>query len=92
VALSVTEGEDKPLKYPVMFRAADLVLITKIDLLPHLPGISVERIAANLEKVMPAPMFLAVSATDGRGLDGWRSWLESRRACEIAPAAGTFPR
>jgi len=92
VALSVTEGEDKPLKYPVMFRAADLVLITKIDLLPHLPGISVERIAANLEKVMPAPMFLAVSATDGRGLDGWRLWLESRRACEIAPAAGTFPR
>jgi hydrogenase nickel incorporation protein HypB len=92
VALSVTEGEDKPLKYPVMFRAADLVLITKIDLLPHLPGISVERIVANLEKVMPAPMFLAVSATDGRGLDGWRSWLESRRACEIAPAAGTFPR
>lgn len=92
VALSVTEGEDKPLKYPVMFRAADLVLITKIDLLPHLPGISLDRIAANLEKVMPVPMFLPVSATDGRGLDGWRSWLDSRRACEIAPAAGTFPR
>ena len=50
VALSVTEGEDKPLKYPVMFRAADLVLITKIDLLPHLHGVSLERIAANLER------------------------------------------
>src|SRR5688500_1651381 len=85
VALSVTEGEDKPLKYPVMFRAADLVLITKIDLLPHLHGISLERIAANLERVMPKPLFLPVSAQAGHGLAAWLTWLEGKRT--VAPAA-----
>jgi len=80
VALSVTEGEDKPLKYPVMFRAADLVLLTKIDLLPHLPGISLNRIAANLEKVMPKPLFLPVSSLTGEGMAAWSTWLEHRRA------------
>ena len=80
VALSVTEGEDKPLKYPVMFRAADLVLITKIDLLPHLPGISLNRIVANLEKVIPRPVFLAVSSETGEGMAAWSTWLEARRA------------
>ena len=80
VALSVTEGEDKPLKYPVMFRAADLVLITKIDLLPHLPGISLDRIAANLERVMPVPLFLPVAALAGHGMAAWLTWLESRRS------------
>ena len=80
VALSVTEGEDKPLKYPVMFRAAELVLITKIDLLPHLPGISLNRIVANLEKVMPRPVFLAVSSQTGEGMAAWTTWLEARRA------------
>jgi hydrogenase nickel incorporation protein HypB len=79
VALSVTEGEDKPLKYPVMFRAADLVLITKIDLLPHLHGISLDRIAANLEQVMPKPLFLPVSAQTGHGMAAWLTWLEGRR-------------
>jgi hydrogenase nickel incorporation protein HypB len=82
VALSVTEGEDKPLKYPVMFRAADLVLFTKIDLLPHLPGISLERIAANLERVMPRPLFLPVSAQTGHGMAAWLTWLEGRRVAE----------
>ena len=95
VALSVTEGEDKPLKYPVMFRAADLVLITKIDLLPHLPGISLDRIARNLEKVMPRPLFLPVSSSDGRGLGEWRSWLESKRSPvkgDFSAAGGTASR
>ena len=46
VVLAVTEGEDKPLKYPTMFQKADLVLLTKIDLLPHLPEVSVERYRA----------------------------------------------
>jgi hydrogenase nickel incorporation protein HypB len=93
VALSVTEGEDKPLKYPVMFRAADLVLITKIDLLPHLPAIGIDRIAANLEKVMPRPHFLPLSATNGQGMEAWRSWLEGRRSAigELSAAAGLFP-
>jgi hydrogenase nickel incorporation protein HypB len=84
VALSVTEGEDKPLKYPVMFRAADLVLITKIDLLPHLHGVSLERIATNLERVMPTPLFLPVSAQAGHGLAAWLTWLEGKRMA--APA------
>ena len=80
VALSVTEGEDKPLKYPVMFRTADLVLITKIDLLPHLPGVGLDRIAANLEKVMPTPRFLPVASLGGQGMAAWLAWLESRRS------------
>ena len=80
VALSVTEGEDKPLKYPVMFRAADLVLITKIDLLPYLPHVSLNRILANLERVMPRPLFLPLTAQAGHGVAEWAAWLESPRA------------
>lgn len=78
VALSVTEGEDKPLKYPVMFRRADLVLLTKVDLLPHLPGIRVEAIAEALAQVMPSPSLLPVSATSGAGVARWVDWLASR--------------
>ena len=66
VALSVTEGEDKPLKYPVMFRKADLVLITKIDLLPYLPEIRIETIADALGRVMPQPLSSRLGA-DRRG-------------------------
>lgn len=77
VALSVTEGEDKPLKYPAMFHAADLVLITKIDLLRHLLGIRIETIAANLDRVMPHPRFIAMSATTGEGMDAWLAWLDA---------------
>jgi hydrogenase nickel incorporation protein HypB len=75
VALAVTEGEDKPLKYPVMFRTADLVLVTKTDLLPYLPAIRIETIAANLERVMPRPAFLPISATSGAGVSAWCEWL-----------------
>jgi hydrogenase nickel incorporation protein HypB len=64
VALAVTEGEDKPLKYPVMFRKADLVLITKIDLLPHL-DVEIDRIADALARVMPRPLHFSVSARTG---------------------------
>src|SRR6185369_4673968 len=53
VALSVTEGEDKPLKYPTMFQKADLVLLTKVDLLPQLPEVSIAAIRENLSIVMP---------------------------------------
>lgn len=76
VALSVTEGEDKPLKYPPMFRKADLVLLTKIDLLPQLPEISVERIRENLSRVMPAPAMLEVSAKSGEGIARWIRWVQ----------------
>ena len=76
VLLSVTEGEDKPLKYPVMFKAADLVVLTKIDLLPHLPGTSETRIREALARVMPEPAFLTLSATTGEGMEAWMDWLK----------------
>ncbi len=79
VALSVTEGEDKPLKYPVMFQKADLVLVTKCDLIPHL-DVDVRKIEDNLSRVMPEPRVMQVSSRTGEGMDTWRSWLESKRA------------
>ena len=78
VALSVTEGEDKPWKYPVMFRKADLVLLTKIDLLPHL-DLNMNALSDALAHVMPEPRFLLVSARTGDGMTEWMAWLEARR-------------
>jgi len=78
VVLSVTEGEDKPLKYPVMFRKADLVLLSKTDLLPHLPDVRLETIVENLSRVMPEPRCLSISARTGEGLSAWIYWLERR--------------
>jgi len=75
VALSVTEGEDKPLKYPTMFRKADLVLLTKIDLLPALPDIHIQTIENNLRAVMPIPAMLPVSARTGIGIEHWVEWI-----------------
>jgi hydrogenase nickel incorporation protein HypB len=71
---SVTEGEDKPLKYPLMFRACELVLINKIDLLPHL-GLDLERLLANLQAVNPGVRHMLVSARTGEGVDAFRDWL-----------------
>jgi hydrogenase nickel incorporation protein HypB len=76
VALAVTEGEDKPLKYPVMFRKADLVLITKIDLLPHLPHVRLEAIVDALGRVMPDPQYIELSAVTGEGVERWLGWLQ----------------
>ena len=78
VALSITEGEDKPLKYPTMFRAADLVVLTKLDLLPHL-DVRVEAIEDALARVMPSPRMIAVSARTGAGIDSWVDWIGQRR-------------
>lgn len=75
VLLAVTEGEDKPLKYPVMFHKADLVLISKVDLLPYLPDVSLDRIVHSLRRVMPDPRYLAVSARTGEGVEEWVKWL-----------------
>lgn len=72
--LSVTEGEDKPLKYPVMFQAADCLLITKIDLAPYL-NIEIERIVANVRQLNPRVKIIPVSAQSGEGLDEWFDWL-----------------
>ena len=77
VALSVTEGVDKPLKYPVMFKHADLVVLTKTDLLPYLEDVSIGAIESALAQVMPDPRMIAVSARTGDGIDKWVGWLES---------------
>jgi hydrogenase nickel incorporation protein HypB len=71
---SVTEGEDKPLKYPLMFRACELVLINKIDLLPHL-DVDVDRLLANLDAVNPGAARMLVSARTGEGVDAFAAWL-----------------
>jgi hydrogenase nickel incorporation protein HypB len=84
VALSVTEGEDKPLKYPVMFQKADLVLLTKVDLLPHLPDVRAEAIRDNLARAMPKPELIEVSAVSGEGLGEWDAWLVERRVALAA--------
>lgn len=93
VALSITEGEDKPLKYPVMFRKADLVLLTKIDLLAHLPEISLDRIEQALAQVMPQPRVIALSARTGEGFEPWLSWLAAlpRGAQEPSAARKASP-
>jgi hydrogenase nickel incorporation protein HypB len=78
IALSVTEGEDKPLKYPVMFHKADLVLLTKTDLLPHLE-FDVDAFGDALAHVMPEPRVIAASARTGEGVLDWLLWLESQR-------------
>ncbi len=71
---SVTEGEDKPLKYPLMFRACDLVLVNKVDLLPHL-DFDLEKFLHHLDAVHPGVERLLVSARSGEGIDAWRDWL-----------------
>ncbi|HEV7206888.1 MAG TPA: hydrogenase nickel incorporation protein HypB [Jatrophihabitans sp.] len=76
---SITEGEEKPLKYPVMFRSADLVLINKIDLLPHL-DFDLELFRANLRAVNPRVATIGTSARTGDGVDEWCAWLISRGA------------
>ncbi|WP_346891779.1 hydrogenase nickel incorporation protein HypB [uncultured Roseibium sp.] len=81
--LSVTEGEDKPLKYPDMFAASDLVLLNKTDLLPHL-DFDVEAAIANARKVNPAIKVLQVSARTGEGMAGWCAWIEAARAMQLA--------
>ena len=85
VVLSVTEGEDKPLKYPVMFKAADLVLLTKCDLVPHLE-VDLAKMVDALGRVMPRPAHLELSARTGQGVDRWIAWLTERRAALPRPS------
>ncbi len=84
---SVAEGEDKPLKYPLMFRACELVLVNKVDLLPHL-DYDVERFLYHLDAVHPGVPRLLVSARTGEGVDAFRDWLEAAalRRAQAAPA------
>ena len=76
VLLSVTEGEDKPLKYPVIFRNADLVLVTKIDLAEAV-GFDREKALAAIRQTAPRAQILELSARSGTGLDAWYAWLAS---------------
>lgn len=75
--LSVTEGDDKPAKYPVMFRAADLMLVSKTDILPHLPEFSPERAEGCLRNLASKSKTLRLSAKTGEGLGEWIDWLKT---------------
>ena len=81
--LSVTEGDDKPLKYPLMFRQADVVLITKVDLLPHLP-VELAAIRRNIHSINPNATVIEVSALSGEGLDAWHPWVRQALADRTA--------
>ncbi len=74
--LSVTEGEDKPLKYPNMFAASQLMIINKIDLLPYV-SFDLETCIANAKKVNPYIQVICLSATSGEGMQAWLDWLQS---------------
>lgn len=76
--LSVTEGEDKPLKYPHMFAAASVMLLNKVDLLPYL-NFDVEKCLACAREVNPDIEIILISATSGEGMDTWLNWLETQR-------------
>lgn len=84
--LSVTEGEDKPLKYPDMFTAARLAILNKIDLAPYC-DIDLALFEANLRRVNPEIEILRVSARTGEGMEGWLAWLEMRAAAKRAAQA-----
>jgi hydrogenase nickel incorporation protein HypB len=85
---AVTEGEDKPLKYPVMFRAVEVVVVNKIDLLPHL-DVDLERLVHNLRAVNPHARTILASARTGQGVDEWCGWLTST---ERTPLVGSSLR
>jgi hydrogenase nickel incorporation protein HypB len=78
VLVSVTEGEDKPLKYPDMFRAARVVLVTKVDLLPHLE-FDIDALESNIRRVNPTADVLRVSSRTQGGIEAWCAWLERQR-------------
>jgi hydrogenase nickel incorporation protein HypB len=82
MVFSVTEGEDKPLKYPLMFRSVDLILINKIDLLPHL-DFDMEALKRNVEAVHPDVDVIMMSARTGEGVEAWCSWLLAQRAVPV---------
>jgi hydrogenase nickel incorporation protein HypB len=80
---SVAEGDDKPLKYPLMFQVSSVLLLNKIDLLPHVE-FDVERFRADAHKVNPRLEIMPISSTTGEGLDAWLRWLEERSSTKGA--------
>jgi hydrogenase nickel incorporation protein HypB len=86
VLLSVTEGEDKPLKYPSIFAAAELCIISKVDLLPYVP-FNLPQAIANARQVHPGMGIVETSCTKLQGLTEWLAWLERRKTCAIEERA-----
>ena len=82
---AVTEGEDKPLKYPLMFRTCELVLVNKIDLLPHLE-FDLDRLLYNIDQVHPDVETILLSGRTGEGVGAWREWLSGIATREEAIA------
>jgi hydrogenase nickel incorporation protein HypB len=85
--LSVPEGDDKPAKYPVMFRGADLALITKVDLLPHIEEFSVARARDSLRQVGFKGEIIELTRRGGAGFEAWLAWLRTELAARRAAAA-----
>jgi hydrogenase nickel incorporation protein HypB len=85
VVLSVTEGEDKPLKYPSIFFKSELLILNKVDLLPYMP-FDINAAVENARRVHPGMDVLKVSCLTGNGLHEWRTWLEHRRRLTHRPA------
>ena len=86
VLLSVTEGEDKPLKYPSIFLRAELMVLNKVDLLPYVP-FDLASARENAQRIHPGIEILEVSCLTGQGLDAWRRWLEGRHEMAHAQVA-----
>jgi hydrogenase nickel incorporation protein HypB len=82
---SVAEGEDKPLKYPLMFRSCELVCVNKVDLLAHV-DCDLDRLLANIATVNPEATVLTMSARTGEGVEAWREWLAALPRRSAAPA------
>ena len=91
VLLSVPEGDDKPEKYPVMFRAADLVLITKAELLEHIPEFDLQRARGSLQKIASAVPVLELSARRETGMDAWIDWLHAEKRANDRRIAAREP-
>lgn len=85
VVLSVTEGEDKPLKYPAIFLKSKLLVLSKIDLLPYVP-FNLAAAEDNARLINPAIEVVKLSCLTGAGLDSWQKWIEERRALAVRPA------
>jgi len=86
VLLSVTEGEDKPLKYPSIFARSELMVLTKTDLLPYVP-FDVVKVKDNARAVHPAIEIVEVSCINGKGFEQWLTWIETKRERVLTAAA-----
>jgi hydrogenase nickel incorporation protein HypB len=86
--LSVTEGDDKPLKYPDMFAAADLLVVNKVDLLPYV-DFDMDRCLQDARRLNPDMGALPLSARSGEGMDGWLAWLRAGLDAVRTPVAIT---